>query len=554
MSVSGRRLAPLVAVTGVSAVLVVTAFNPVPHSGGDNAGYLSLAYGLLTDGSYTEAFDPQRLPHTKYPPVFPALLALLAWLGARSWVAFKATAAVATVATVGLTYLWAERRVGAAAAFAVAVLLSASAAVVDYSHWILSDPVFVALTMLSLVALDQAEAAPEDGGWLAAGVCAAGLALFTRQAGLPLVLAIGGWLALSGRWRALAATTAAIGAPWLAWWWRSRGVAVASYGEEFWMVDPYDPGLGTVGLLGLVPRAAANLGAYVLGHVPAGVVGWDMPALGLLGIALTAAAVAGWAMRARDRVGPAEIFFAGYAGLILAWPEVWAGDRFALPLYPLAFVYGALALRSVAGRLPGPAKPALGAAAFLLLLLPAGRAWARSVSTASACAQAARQAGAFACHGPGVGAFVEAATWAGRALPEGSAVFSRKPRHFYVLSGLPSRTFPFDTDPDAHLTLADDLGVRYVLLDEWDVQTTRFVGAAVLGRPRAFCYVRAFGQPGWGGAQLLGILPPEDREGAGEGFEVGLASCPPAYWADVVEDYSPSTSDGRVPLLSGLDS
>jgi hypothetical protein len=70
-------------------LLSLAVFNPAPHSGGDNAGYISLAHGLLTTGTYTEVFDPAGLPHTKYPPLFPVLLALWMLLGAKTWTALK---------------------------------------------------------------------------------------------------------------------------------------------------------------------------------------------------------------------------------------------------------------------------------------------------------------------------------------------------------------------------------------------------------------------------------------------------------------------------------
>ena len=79
--------ASFVSVVSVSAVVVTVAFNPIPHAGGDNAGYISLAHGIVTTGSYLDGFDPEGLPHTKYPPVFPGVLALLMSLGARTWVA-----------------------------------------------------------------------------------------------------------------------------------------------------------------------------------------------------------------------------------------------------------------------------------------------------------------------------------------------------------------------------------------------------------------------------------------------------------------------------------
>jgi 4-amino-4-deoxy-L-arabinose transferase-like glycosyltransferase len=558
----------LAAVVVVEGILVAGAFNPAPHAGGDNAGYVSLAHALLTTGSYTEAFDPAGLPHTKYPPLFPALLAALIALGARTWVALKSTAAVATVTAVALTYLWAARRVGPWSALAVALLFGASSAVVYYSHWVLSDPVFVALTMAALWALDrelagnaasgEAEGSDGDaraGRWLAVGVVAAGLAYFTRSAGLPLVVAMLGWLAWRRRWRSLAWAGAALGAPALVWWMRGRG-APGSYATELWMVDPYQPALGTIGPVGLLPRAFENLSGYVLGHGPEGIVGARGAWVSLLGVVLVAAALYGWVRAVRrGRVGPAELFLPLYAGLVLLWPTVWSGDRFALPLYPLVFLYGALALRDVAARLPRFVGNLLAAAVVLAVALPAAASWVREARTARTCARVVAAEGAFACYGPRVGAFVTAAEWAATGLPDGAAILTRKPRIFYALSGVPSRTFPFDEDPAVLLAVADEVGAAYVLLDEWDDLAGAYVGGAVARRPGAFCYMRSFGTPGAGGAQLLGILTHESRLGASAGSagEVRIDRCPALYTAAEEPVHQSSSSSGRIPLLEGLD-
>ena len=105
----------------VTALLVAGAYNPAPHSGGDNSIYVSLAHSLVANGSYTERFDPAGLPHSKYPPVFPLFLAALIALGAKTWGAMKSVAVVSTVAAVAFIYLWAERRMGSWTALAVAV-------------------------------------------------------------------------------------------------------------------------------------------------------------------------------------------------------------------------------------------------------------------------------------------------------------------------------------------------------------------------------------------------------------------------------------------------
>jgi hypothetical protein len=131
---------------------------------------------------------------------------------------------------------------------------------------------------------------------------------------------------------------------------------------------------------------------------------------------------------------------------------------------------------------------------------------------------------------------------------------TRKPRIFYVMSGgLPSRTFPFDPDPDAQLAEADAVGARYVLLDRWDGQAARFVGAAVRARPGAFCFLQGFGSGPNDGAQLLGILPPEQRT-VGQLDDRGgvvIPRCPESYLGPEprVASYRSPVST-RIPLLA----
>lgn len=558
----------LAGITAVSSLVVWTAANPLPHLGGDNAGYIALAHGLLTNGTYTDVFDPEGMPHTKYPPVFPGVLALLIALGARSWVALKTVAGVSTVVAVVFTYLWAERTLKPAGAFAVALLTALSVGVVYYSQWVLSDPVFLAFTVMALFALSraggegdvtegtEADRPPIDTRWLAAGVVATGLAYFTRSAGLPLVLALLGWLALRRAWRPLAAAAAALVLPMGAWWLRGRSVeGVAQYASEFWMVNPYDPALGTVGPAGLVGRVVDNAVGYTTAHVPVGVVGADAPAVPLVGVALMVAGVVGWVLRTRRAPGPAEFFFPLYWGVVLLWPTVWSGDRFALPLLPLLFVYGALAFRAATRRLPDAVVPVLATIVVLALLVPAGDAWRRATGASSACPADVRERDVWACYGPRVQSFMAAATWSDEGLPDGSAVLSRKPRHYYLQSGVPSRAFAFFEEPEPHLELADALGARYILLDQWDGFASRYVGSAVTRRPGAFCFVRGFGSAAGGGSQLLGVRSPAARDAtAGSGGDVRLETCPEGYISGrepAMENYS---SSGRIPLLEGLDS
>ena len=525
----------------VSSVIVVAAFSPAPHNGGDNAAYVTLAFSLVEHGSYTDLYDPLQGPHTKYPPVFPGLLALMLMLGARTWVALKTVPAVFTIAAVGFTYLWAERRLGAFGGLALSVMLAISPAVIYYSHWILSDPIFLCFTMAALWALEGSEQDDASVWWLAGGVLAVGLAYFTRSAGIPLVLALFTWLTL-------------IGMPALIWWMRGFGQGSGQYTSEFWMVDPYQPALGEVSFSGLFSRAVNNLWAYISVHGPGGVIGGRGTLLTAFGIGLVILAALGWAQSVSIRIRPAELFLPLYAGLILLWPEVWAGDRFVLPLFPLLFLFAGVALAKTLIRATITARIAVFAVVTSLVLLPAGKSWLASIKQASACQQILNSRGPWGCYAPGVSEFAEAAAWMQNALPSGSSVMTRKPRLFYVMSGLSSRTFPFDDDPGVQLAEADLVGARYVLLDNWDGLSSRYIGRALQRDAQAFCSVKGFGL-GPGGAHLLGIkekaLRSEGRRSSTQ--EIRLDICPGSYVRSTPEERYLSLSSSRIPLLEALE-
>ncbi|MFQ5538313.1 MAG: ArnT family glycosyltransferase [Gemmatimonadota bacterium] len=559
----------------LAGVAVFFAYVPAPHTGGDNAGYVSLAYSLLTEHRYTELFDPTRPPHTKYPPVFPLLLAGVMLLGARTWASLKIVAALSTVGVVAATYGFARRRLQALGALAVAGVVAFSYAVVYYSHWILSDPTFVFFTLLALWLLDREDHArvesagdgrstrgvggPEPllglGGAGLAGLIFVTLAYFTRSAGLPLVVAVFAWLALRRRWRGLGVAGVIVALPAVLWWLRGRVGGTARYGTEFWLVDPYQPGLGRIGPGDLVVRVMGNAVDYVGTHVPAGIVGGKGPAVTLLGVVLCAAGGAGWFWRTRRRAGPVELFFPLYTGLILLWPRVWSGDRFALPLIPLLLVYAAAALGASFRRASTKAVTPLAAVVVLLVFLPSLGSWVRAVGQSRACAAMVERSGPFSCYGPRFTEYAEAAAWAGAHLPAESGVLTRKPRMFYVLSGLPSRTFPFDTRAAAHLNLADSLGVRFELMDQVDNLALRYVGGALQDQPGAYCSVRGFGEGPGIGTQLLGILPPERRVTGRADPEEGvrIAPCPDDYLAASPGGWSYAPRSMRIPLLDGLD-
>jgi hypothetical protein len=494
----------LLIVALVHLAISLSALNPTPHNGGDNAGYLSLANSLATNANYIEIWDPADPLHTKYPPLYPVLLAVAILLGAKTWMIFKILSVFCVTTAVVLSFVWTKDRNGLGLALGVAVVLMFSPAFLWSSNWILSDPLFLVLTLGCLWAFHNSEKREQPVIWTVVGCLMAILAAFTRTAGLPLVIAVGGVLLLNRRWKTLGRFSLAFAIPSLAWWLRSRRAGQAQYMSEFWLVDPYQPDLGTAGFLDLVTRVLDNFHSYVFSYIPRGLTTWSDIFLMVLGLLIVFMAGIGYIRRFRKRITVAELFIPLYFGLILLWPTVWSGDRFILPLYPLILFYAGEVLLIETARLHARGPLVSGVVAVLLLTVPSSQNWINTVHQASACRKVVKAAGPFACYNENFQQFVVAARWLGENAPDGTSVFSRKPRFFYTISGIKSRTYPLSSNPKRFFEEAKDADIAYVVLDRIDRLGAAYIAPVIMSHPEAFCSLVRVGS-GESPTQIFGI-------------------------------------------------
>ena len=512
------------ALAGLHLALALLAFNPSPHIGGDNAIYVSLARSLLERGDYVELWDPALKPHTQYPPVYPAILAAAFALGVRPWIGVKLIVLVFSVAAVALSYLWMRRRTTPGVALAGGLFLAVAPGVLEHSHLELSDVPFWAFTMLALWGFAHleggspgepgaAEAPPGTRGggagtdpaapagdadgrrarlWAAVAVLGTVLAYFTRSAGLPLVVAAVAWLALARRWRSLAAMAAAVGVPAFFWWLRGRANGAAGYTSFLWYVDPYNPAAGRVGAAGFAARILDNLDRYFTEHVPVVLFENTWTPLVFLAVTFLLWALLGWARRLR-RPGVPELFFPLYAGLVLVWPAVWSGERFLLPLLPLAVLYAAEATRDIAAELRRPRL--LGGVAAAALFVPAlWGASGRAVRGAE-CRTAYRYETHFPCMYEVWSDLFTLYEQMRGALPAGSVVISRKPTLQYVISGYRGRVYPLSADPDTFFQAMRRAGARWVVVDQSHDIAPVYLHPVLARHNADFCLVRGFFLP-----------------------------------------------------------
>ena len=509
------------AIVALHVVLALLVLQPAPHTGGDNAGYITLAKSLLERHKYLDLYDPTEPPHTQYPPVFPAILAIALTLGLKPWLHLKLLAIAFSATAVAFSYLWIRRHGRPELATGVALLLAVSPGVLSQSFWELSDVPFWAITMVAVWAWQRLP--PTLRGRFIVAVLMTTLAYFTRSAGLPLLLAAGTWLVLRRRWRQLAVFAAVIVPLAFLWWWRARTQGGVDYVSQFWSLDPYNPALGKIAVADLFTRIADNGGNYLTRHLPILLFGRE----GLLPLSLliTALAFYGWLNRIR-RPGIGELLLPLYLGLILVWPAVWSGERFLLPALPFLLFYagdGLVRLTRMVSRSATRLVPAAAAAFAILIGIPAT---AQQVSIGTECTALYRAGDRYACLPQPWKDYFGIAELAPRLLPDGAAVLSRKARTFYVLGGVPGRQYPLSADPDTFFKEADAAHARYVVFDGLDALSVNYLAPVLTGRSDSFCILFGLGE---NRAVVFGIT--RGQTALATPTQPGsFAPCPDAYW------------------------
>jgi hypothetical protein len=301
-------------------------------------------------------------------------------------------------------------------------------------------------------------------------------------------------------------------------------VGGSEYISEFWLVDPYQPHLGTVGLGGLIQRGGQNLVAYVTRIIPAGILGDGIPLLAPIGLGFALFSLVGWIRCLRGRVGVAELFLPLYLGLVLLWPQAWSGDRFSLPLLPLMFFYAVVAYGWLTGSLPSRVRAVGAGVLFLLAAIPSGLEWNRMARDAGSCREFTASGSPTRCLSQGQAEYFALAEWSGKNLQPGASVTTRKPRTFFVLSGVKARSIPLVQGADEFIGRIREGGTEYLTLDALDGISGYYVYPVVAERLSVFCGMVEVGEAGQAVTRLLGLLDP-DAGGVGEGGR-GLERCP----------------------------
>ena len=477
----------------LSLLLCLARFDPKLHTGGDSAHYVLLAESLLRSGDgYADSMEPgDPVPHTKYPPGYPLMLAPLVALLGRNIAVLKLLSVLLTGASVVVFAQLARERVDRRVWLAACLAFALNPVVVDYSHWLLSEAAFLFVTLLALLFLERAR--PEDGTgryfWL--GLLAIVAAYYVRSIGLVFIGAGALFYLVRRRWRELLFFNGVGAALSLPWFIRNQvvGGTATPYIEQFLLESVYEPEAGYHDLRGMVGRVVSNLWIYSAREMPRVLAGSDGLWIGepwIKGIALVLCGlvVIGFARTVRHRLGVAEIYFAASCLAIVLFEEVVSDVRYLMPLVPLILLYACDGVAAVSRRITS-LDPVVPSVAVLTLIGSIGLLSQLQIAPQNV--DMLRRYGRgdpYAGYHPAWRSFFVASDWVGANTPLDAVVTVRKPRLLNLWTGRKVLLYPFSTDPDSVLDVV--LDTDFVIVDQISGTTGRYLVPAIRRAPDRF--------------------------------------------------------------------
>jgi hypothetical protein len=298
----------------------------------DDGIYAVTAQALAQGRGYRILSTPDEMVQTKYPILFPALLAGVMKTAPNfpaNLLALKLVPLLFAFLSLGLSGLWLWRQTRSDwATLSFTLALAASPYFLFLSTSLMSETLFLALSLGSLLLLGQAESRP-DWRTISAAALLAAAAYHTRSIGICLILAGAAALAIQRQWRLallFSGLCASLAAPWIAWQYLHRNstdpyLSQANYYQGYNILSSFS-----------FPEKLQILSGNLIGLASAPGALFAFPQFAILGLAFFPFLLRGvWGRSALA----ARLYLVASLTVILLW--AWPPQRFVIPLLPLAF-------------------------------------------------------------------------------------------------------------------------------------------------------------------------------------------------------------------------
>jgi len=319
---------------------------------GDNAYYFVLGKALSSGEGYVNIANINKSPNNHYPPGYPFILSLFMHLS-DSIVFLKMMNGIFLLVSLFMFYyLFNYFSKSPKIAFVSVIFLALNSHLLLYGTMLMSELSFILFSFICLVLIQRTNfehnlfKKPHLYLILLSLVCS----YYIRSTGLALFVGLIVFLIIKKYWKAaifIFTGFIALAAPWII---RGQNLGGSSYIKPLVMINPYRAELGNANLADYLDRIFSNLSRYITWEIPSGTLPFvyadymgDVTFMDwVIGLVILAFIIYGL-----YKLGMKSLLIISYLaatfGILLLWPEVWAGVRFVLPVVPLllfAFVIG----------------------------------------------------------------------------------------------------------------------------------------------------------------------------------------------------------------------
>jgi 4-amino-4-deoxy-L-arabinose transferase-like glycosyltransferase/tetratricopeptide (TPR) repeat protein len=188
----------------------------------DSPRYLIWAKSLASFEGFKDVSNPDPLRYVVHAPLYPLMLAPLAWIFTNILLPAKMLTTISGVALIVIFFIWVARQTSVRAGLLGAFFLAINPLTILFSNHVLSDIPFTACVVLFFIFAEKMTEHPEDERWVWLFVTVLTLGLFLREVGLTLLLGAVAYLVVTRQYKRLLVVFTIPVLFYLVWYFRNE--------------------------------------------------------------------------------------------------------------------------------------------------------------------------------------------------------------------------------------------------------------------------------------------------------------------------------------------
>ncbi|MCD7973541.1 MAG: glycosyltransferase family 39 protein [Candidatus Azobacteroides sp.] len=266
-----RTYIPLILLTIIFIIVYVFTFNSKLDLNGDNTRYLRLAENISSGFGYNNISPNGVKPETHFPPGYPFFLSFFMLFGIHSLIFFKILNGMLFLGSLVLIYKIVKNTTqNIPLAFVVSLLPIFSPRLLHFSNIVMSEMLFMFLTILCLYCLHRYRLKNPHpfwkSPWFYVSILSAVASYYVRAVGLAMIFGALVFFLMKKEWKQSLGFLGGTILLMLPWFFRNRNINSESrYVDAILSVNHWRPEEGTINSVGdLIAKLAKNFDEAII--------------------------------------------------------------------------------------------------------------------------------------------------------------------------------------------------------------------------------------------------------------------------------------------------